>query len=317
MARPRIVLVALDGSETGPAAWQRGAALARKLRAALYVEHFGYGGSLARAATVESPELAARMRAELDVERARLDAEAEPLRRDGLTVVTGASWGAPIADAINARAKALKPLAVLYPVGDAPGLDRLWRTPLAWQLLRECPAPVALLSAHASTVPKRIIAAVDPGNQGGKPSELNLRILRTAKLWARTFKARLHVVHAFQTPTVAAGFGETATLPIVLDEQRRARLAAFEALCDAQHIPTVRRHFIDGAPAAVLAEFAGQTATDLVVLGTVERGFVGRALLGSTAERVLYDLRCDVLALKPKPFRPHRWVEPVVTTFGA
>jgi universal stress protein E len=317
MAKSPVILIALDRPDAPGVLWQRAAALARRFKAELHVEAFLYGGSLARTATLESPDLQARMRKELEAHRASLSAAARALRDAGLVVKVRVAWGAPPADAINARAKTLKPLVVLRAVGEDPGLARVVRTPLDWQLLRECPAPVLLVSPSASTSPQRIIAAIDPGNLGGKPSELNLRILRTAKRWATTFKAKLHVLHAFEAqPVPVTGFGDAVLLPAVADASRKARLEAFKALCDAQKIPVLRQHFIDGTPAEVIAQFTQNLATDLVVLGSMERSFVGRALLGSTAERVLYHLHSDVLALKPRPFRAHKWLEPVVSVEG-
>lgn len=313
MARPKTILVALDSLELKPMLAERAGALAARLGAELRVEAFLYGGSLARAATLESADLRARMHGELQAGQRSLLAATAALRAQGLKVGVALAWGAPPADAISARARQLRPLAVMRVVGEDPGLQRLVSTPLDWQLLRECPAPVMLVNSRASTTPQRIIAAVDPGNLGGKPSELNLRILRTAKRWARIFKAKLHVVHAFEAqPMPVTGFGDAVLAPDLLRSTREARLQAFRQLCDQQKIPLVRQHFIDGPAAEVLRRFADQTATDLVMLGTVERGFVGRALLGSTAERVLYHLSCDVVALKPKGQRAHRWLEPVV-----
>jgi universal stress protein E len=67
-------------------------------------------------------------------------------------------------------------------------------------------------------------------------------------------------------------------------------------------IPAERLHLREGAPDEVIAQFAREIAADLVVMGTVNRTGLVRVVIGSTAERILDQLNCDVLALKPAGF---------------
>jgi universal stress protein E len=52
----------------------------------------------------------------------------------------------------------------------------------------------------------------------------------------------------------------------------------------------------------VVPELVNEYQIDLLVMGTVSRSALDGVLIGNTAERVLDDVRCSVLAVKPTGF---------------
>lgn len=54
-------------------------------------------------------------------------------------------------------------------------------------------------------------------------------------------------------------------------------------------------------PAAAIISVADEVGATLVVLGLRRRTAVGKLLLGSTAQRVLLEAGCSVLAVRPAP----------------
>jgi nucleotide-binding universal stress UspA family protein len=59
---------------------------------------------------------------------------------------------------------------------------------------------------------------------------------------------------------------------------------------------------IKGRPADVIAEFAKAHEVDLIVMGTVVRTGIPGLLIGNTAETVLHQVQCSILAVKPDTF---------------
>ena len=78
--------------------------------------------------------------------------------------------------------------------------------------------------------------------------------------------------------------------------------AALEARLAASGVPhEVRRFTSDRLAADALLDVAGEVGAELVVIGMRHRTPVGKLLMGSTAQRVLLESPCDVLAVKRRP----------------
>lgn len=60
-------------------------------------------------------------------------------------------------------------------------------------------------------------------------------------------------------------------------------------------------HLALGKPSETLPAFAREVEASLVVMGVVSKGTLERLLIGNTAEKVLDDLRCDILVIKAQP----------------
>lgn len=63
---------------------------------------------------------------------------------------------------------------------------------------------------------------------------------------------------------------------------------------------SIRHDLVDDVAAAVVAAADAEGAL-LIVVGVRRRTAVGKALLGSVAQRVILDAHCPVLAVKPDP----------------
>jgi len=63
----------------------------------------------------------------------------------------------------------------------------------------------------------------------------------------------------------------------------------------------IRRPTEASAPAETILRVAAETGADLIVIGLRRRSPVGKVLTGSTAQQVLLDANCPVLAVKPRP----------------
>jgi nucleotide-binding universal stress UspA family protein len=68
--------------------------------------------------------------------------------------------------------------------------------------------------------------------------------------------------------------------------------------------PAEERTVVATSPARGLAELAEEEAVETVVVGSTNRGAVGRVMSGSTAERLLHGTGCPV-AVAPRGYRRH------------
>jgi universal stress protein E len=276
----------------------RAAALARKSGERLLLALFEFDRSLAHAAA-RGFDLEAYLRGR----REKLESLAEQLRRDGLAVDAHLFWDHPIMARMLQVVLAEQPTMVIKDVHREGALKRMLFTPADLDLLRQCSAPLMLVHGGTHGLPRRILAAVDPLDEQGRPHELTARVLHAANRLAMQCDAELDVVHAFEymPPFADPQFGWLPDLGQI-EQFRALHLDALQQLGKQFGIPAGRLHLLDGIPGWALAEFAAANRIDVVVMGSIQRNFLQRLSIGSVAEDLLQRLDCDVLVLKPDGF---------------
>jgi nucleotide-binding universal stress UspA family protein len=190
------------------------------------------------------------------------------------------------------------------------------------RLLRNCPCPVLLLHpGKQESAFKSILVAVDPPlapnvtdelhlREEIRPEEhaLNVKLMELTTGLAELEGGEIQVVHAWSAPgeDLLRVEGRVAHTDVdvyvasLCDEHRRA---VERLLAQCPHGSTKRRvHMIKGQPANVISEFAKSFDIDLIVMGTVVRSGIPGLLIGNTAETVLHQVECSILAVKPDSF---------------
>ena len=173
-------------------------------------------------------------------------------------------------------------------------------TPTDWHVLRKCPCPVLLVKDHEWPSNGNIIAAVNVGSDEAEHHSLNVKITEEAKKLAQLIQANVHLVNSFPgTPVNIAieipEFNSTEYNDTMLKHHEQAMIAHANRF----DISVVNTHVKEGLPETVIEQVATKLDAELVILGTIGRTGVSAALIGNTAEHVIDQLNCDVLALKP------------------
>lgn len=167
------------------------------------------------------------------------------------------------------------------------------------KLIHSCPCPVWVTKAKSPAKPHRILVADDLTPVGA-------RLVRLGAELARVENSELHILHSFEYPWDA-------------NRQRSdARQEAFrlKALSHAQQIlgdhtacPEVAS--LANAPKIHLREELAETAIlaaiekeqiDLLIMATSARTGLLGYLLGNTAERLVSQIGCALLTVKPEGF---------------
>ena len=190
-------------------------------------------------------------------------------------------------------------------------------------LLRKCPCPVWLIKPGAPRAFKRILAAVDvddfyPQEEMETRHLLNVQILQRAASLALSEFAELHIVHAWDSVTELAEALPYSSFPservgYSVEEERRKHERLLEELVrtvkaensatrDALDYLTPVTHIVKGSPRKHIPALAKRLEIDCVVLGTVARTGVRGFVMGNTAETILGQIDCSVLAVKPRGF---------------
>jgi universal stress protein E len=305
MAYPiRRILVAIKDprAATFPAA-EKAAHLARRLGATLCLFHaiespMHTQGVTSEGAMPQQPESVKTASARLV---ARL---AKSLCVGGLEVTTATEWDFPPQDAVIRAALRFQADLVVVECHRATHPFPWFPHFPDWDLVRSCPFPVLLVKGAKSHGGDPVLAAVDPTHRHAKRQDLDEEILRYGAGLATALGAALHAVHA-----CSGGAGKCAPARKDACTQRTAPTTAqiaLDPLLRHLGIPAEHQHFIDGSPPQVISRVTREVHARILVLGAMARSGTNGVLIGSTAERVLEDLNCDVLVVKPPRFgRPY------------
>lgn len=182
------------------------------------------------------------------------------------------------------------------------GAERLLFGSTGMKLLRKCPCPVWITRPDPVPEDLNILVASDL-------SEVSVDALSIAVSTAQITGAKLHVVHAFECTDeqserrVGTSDEETLANHNKLREEAKAELNQQLSQTDYRTLTYgAQVHVTDGPADVVLLEAIEQYGIDLLVMGTVARSGIPGLLIGNTAERLLTQVPCSVLAIKPHGF---------------
>lgn len=177
--------------------------------------------------------------------------------------------------------------------------------PSVRRLMRKCPCPVWVIKPARRPV-QRVLAAVNP-----HPDEaaLNRLILELASSMVAEFGGELHVGHAWEVygecPEGAVfNFTPAVEFDQLRDEARTAHAHALNAaLAEGTYADAPWQIHLRCGPADdVVPQMVREYDIDLLVMGTIARSGIGGVFIGNTAERILGEVSCSVLAVKPEGF---------------
>jgi universal stress protein E len=176
-------------------------------------------------------------------------------------------------------------------------------TPTDWHLLRKCPCSVLLVKEHAWPENGRILAAVAAGSNDNEHSCLNDQIVSEATHMASLLKAQAHLINAYPPTPVNI----SVELPEFdaggyIDAVKKYHQETMGEIAKKHKIAENQCHVYEGMPEDVIPRAAKELDAELVVVGTIGRRGFSAALIGNTAEHVIDNLECDLLAIKHEDF---------------
>jgi universal stress protein E len=302
----RILVAVADCSTKKSPALAKAAAIARHAGGTVTLFHSLYSSAISAESLVAPDRLEHDIEAAVRGRKRELDAVAAGLARAGVKVRTRVRWDYPVHESIVREARRGKYDLVVAESHRHTRLARIVLSNTDWQLIRVSPVPVLFVKTARPYDRARILAAVDPMHAFAKPAGLDADILAMASGVAGAFNGRLHVTHVYQlaTPFTSGVLMEPVPLPVNLAAKQQERIRReFAALVARYELPERRRHLRAGNAADGIVALAERIGAGIVVMGAISRSGLKRLFVGSTAERVIDRLGCDVLVIKPAGFR--------------
>jgi universal stress protein E len=319
MKRFKNILCVVEPGERSKSALERAVVLAENNQATLTVV------DVIPSITVgigmpEGGPISADLQAEMvNAHKKQLESLIEPYR-SRLEVHTKVLTGVPFLEIIYEVLRNECDLVIKIPEHQ-DWLDRLFGSD-DMHLLRKCPCPVWLIKSQAPESYKRILAAVDvdeayPVAKAESQRELNGQIIKMASSLALAESADLHIVHVWDA------IGESSLRNSAFMRRPEEEVNEYVEQTRQQHTDSLnvllhdvaneqgsevlgylkpQTHLMKGWARQVIPALAQQIEADLVVMGTVARTGIPGFIMGNTAETILNQIDCSVLAIKPPGF---------------
>lgn len=232
---------------------------------------------------------------------------------ENITFETLVIWHSPIYHGILQVVENFRTDLVVKATHQHNALVKRLFTPTDWYLLKACPVPLLLVKTLAWTEKTSIVATVDPEHKLSQQSELDKNVLQGAFNMSSTLNMPLHAVHCFDPSywtilfeamgesgawTDVFSVDEQHNESMVLEQLRYQHNLKFAEAC-SEYVPnSANQHILSGEIEHVLPSTLTSLHAGIAVMGTTYR----TGLLGSTAQKLVETVECDLLAIKPKDF---------------
>jgi universal stress protein E len=233
--------------------------------------------------------------------------------QENVTYETEVMWYSPIYQGILKVVNRFKPDLVIKATHQHKVIARRLFTPTDWYLLKACPVPILLVKNLKWTHNTSVVAAIDPEHNLSKKSELDKNILKAGFSMSSSLGMPLHALHCFDPSywdilleavdksgmwADVFSVDEHQNESMVLEQLRYQHNVKVVEEC-SEYVPnSENQHIVSGDINHVLPKTLTQLDAGILVLGTTYR----TGLLGSTAQRLIEAVDCDLLAVKPKGF---------------
>ncbi len=189
------------------------------------------------------------------------------------------------------------------------GMKRFFFGSLAMSLIRRAPCPVWVVKQPVSDTYQRILIAVDPNDENETTIALNDKLIQIGTSYARKLSAECYLITAWCLPGESMLSGPFIHTPDVeLEKLKVAQKVEcahnFEKL-QARHKAQLKgcaTRMIHGDPGYSIVEFVRDQRIDLVIMGTLARSGMQGLVIGNTAETVISQIECSIMAIKPDGF---------------
>jgi len=179
----------------------------------------------------------------------------------------------------------------------------------AMRLMRQCPCPVWVLNPAQPEHYSHILAAVDPTPLDEERNALNIKILDLATSLAHRERCEFLIIHTWSFPLESYVRSGRVSIPQSkinewsreLQEKHRRLLGELLQRYDLENLKH-QVYMLKGEAGRLIPALAAAKDVDLIVMGTVSRIGIAGLLIGNTAEKVLRQVNCSVLTVKPEGF---------------
>ncbi len=303
------ILVCLDPDREEQPALKRGIYLAKAFNANIELVLVVYNRAIYTNHLFSKEQLNTAQQGYIQSQKRWVKTYQQEVIEQGISCELDVVWHKPVYEAINNKAKQIKASLVIKSTHEHPAVNKIFFTPNDWQLIKSCPCPLILAKPSTKNAYKTLVAAIDPALNHDKPATLDHKILLTASQLAKVIKANLNITHCYDPIGYQLwsdiGFGMGAGIgvgdlnfndenyQVYLNDLKANAKKLFDKVVDEYQFNEQQLHLVQGYPEELLPRQVKALNVDLLVLGSVYHS----GLVGSTAEKILDQVDCDILTV--------------------
>lgn len=241
-------------------------------------------------------------------EKYDLDLIVASIQQAGVQVSSKVLFGSPFLEIIREVLRGGYDLVMIAAEGSSRLKEALFGS-TTMHLMRQCPCPVWVMNPTQPDHYSHILAAVDPSPSDEEADALNIKILDLATSLAHREHCELFILHTWSYPLEShVRSGRVSVSQSKLDEwvrvvrdAHRRSLGELLQLYDLEN-QKHQVYMLKGEAGNLIPALAAAKEIELIVMGTVSRTGIAGLLIGNTAEKVLRQVDCSVLTVKPEGF---------------
>jgi len=279
------LFVVIDPTRPGQPALERATAVSQKSKARVTAFSAVYKPV---EQMTDAASRKAGKQAELKNWEKQVKAMVAPYKDKGLKVKLDMYWTADWYSAVSRAALRAEADLVIKSTFRHGKLQRLLHSTSDFTIMRHSPAPVLLVRERKSFSGKVILAALDLMSTDEGHMGLNNAVIKNAREMSEFTGLPLHVIAAVSAKP------DFSHLLAGAEEHPDGEIAT---LAHSFGVPLNHFHVARGDAKRVIVDKANALKADIVVLGVSARSGVKGVLVGTTAQKILDKLDCDVLAV--------------------
>lgn len=239
----------------------------------------------------------------------RIDRMVKDINLQGINASALVKIGTPFIEVIRQVLHNKHDLVILTAEGKGDIMERLFGS-TSMHLMRKCPCPVWVIKPKEHKKFKQILAAVDTTIDfpDVEHESLNTCILQLGSSLAQMDNSPFHVVQVWSVfaegyMEARGGLDNSEILRVRKQVKQQYEIWLERLLASVGLKRSIWIHLLrnDDAPRAII-KLVKNEKIDLLVIGTVCRTGLAGFFIGNTAEKVLSEVNCSVLTVKPEGF---------------
>ncbi len=243
---------------------------------------------------------------EADIKEAIVDMELKNLQQmcDSMELVSGITksqiiFSKPVIDGLVNEIELASPDIVIKESNHQPSIKRTLFSNTDWQLIRQCPTPLMLTKPSLWPNHPRITVAVDAMREDDDDNQLANGLIKTGLDWQSLTTGELKLFHSIDTDIVLNSY--VTPDESFIEQLKLKHQQSCQQLIESHSLSNNQLILREGKVEQSLPSYVNETLVNLVVMGVVSYNPLERMLIGSSAEKVLDRLCCDILLIKAEP----------------